>query len=193
MKSFKELLGDLFQENLTQAQIEELVLEKYATLLTSESKLKESEQTLKNSVTKANSECANWRKKYQDTLTEEEQKRIAKEEELTAIIQERDALKKEKAISEYYAQNLALGYDEELAKDTATAMYDNNFTKIFDNQKKFLATQTEKIKANIMKENPTPPAGNPKTITKDDFNKMSYSQLVELQKTNPALYNELLK
>ncbi len=186
MKTFKEILGTDYKDGMTAEQIEEMVCQRYEALVGSESKLK-------TSVSNANSEAANWKKKYQETLSEEEQKRIAQEEQMNTLIQERDALKKDKIISDHYANLVALGYDENLARETAQAMFENDFSKVFANQKTFLAGQSEKIKAEAMKKNPTPPAGDPKQITKAEFDKMTYSQMIELQKTNPALYNELIK
>lgn len=186
MKTFKELLGNDYKEGLTAEQLEEMVCSRYEALVGSENKLK-------ISVGNANSEAANWKKKYQETLTEEEQKRVARDEEYNTLIKERDTLKKDKTISEHYANLISLGYEESLAKETATAMYDNDYQKVFDNQKIFIANQSERIKAEAMKKNPTPPAGDPNKITKAEFEKMSYNQMVELQKTNPVLYNELTK
>lgn len=186
MKTYKDILGTDFKEGMTAEEIEALICQRYKALVDSESKLK-------TSLTNANSDAANWKKKYQETLSEEEQKRIAQQEEYNALVKERDSLKKDKTISEHYANLIALGYDDALAKETASAMYDNDYQKVYDNQKVFIKAQNEKIKAEAMKKNPTPPAGDPKQVTKESFDKMTYSEMVELQKTNPALYAELTK
>lgn len=186
MSIYKELLGDEFRDDLSNEQVEELISKKFQSL-------KESESKLKNSLSKSNSEASEWKKKYNETLTDEELKRTAKDEELNKIIKERDELKKEKNINEYYAKHLSLGYDEVLAKDSANALFNNDYAKLFENQKKFVENQVAKIKAEYMKGNPVPPNGGVQTITKEMFNKMTYSEMVNLKNTNPTLYNELIK
>lgn len=186
MKTYKDILGTDYKDGMTAEEIEVAVCSHYKALVDSESKLKAS-------LTNANSDAANWKKKYQETLSEEEQKRIAKQEEYDALVKERDSLKKDKTISEHYANLISLGYEDALARETATAMFDNDYQKVYDNQKIFLKAQNDKIRAEAMKKNPTPPAGDPKQVTKETFDNMTYSEMVELQKTNPALYAELTK
>ena len=50
---------------------------------------------------------------------------------------ELNTLRREKSVSTYTADFLSLGYEENLAKETAEAMADGDFAKVFANQKKF--------------------------------------------------------
>lgn len=113
----------------------------------------------KNSTSKASSEVAEWKRKYNALLSEDEQKKNAKEEELTTIKEELETLRKEKTVTDHKARFLTLGYDETLAGETAQAMVDGDIEKVFVNQKKFLETHEKDLKANLLKGTPKPPAG----------------------------------
>ncbi len=113
----------------------------------------------KNALTKANSEAAEWKRKHNDKLSEEEQQKQASEEELTALRNTVAALQKERTVAENKAHYLSLGYDDALASDTAKAMADGDTAKIFANHAKFLETHNAKLKAELLKTTPKPPAG----------------------------------
>lgn len=116
-------------------------------------------QRFKNATSKANSEAAEWKRKHNALLGEEEQKKQANEEELTNLRAQVEAMQKEKTTSEHKAKFLALGYDEELATETATALTSGEMDKVFANHKKFIDNHDKTLKAEIMKDTPTPPAG----------------------------------
>lgn len=109
---------------------------------------------LKKQMSKANSEAAEYKKKLKEKMSEEELAKAQREESEKALREELEALRKEKAISGYENQYLALGYDAELAKATATAMADGDMATVFANQKKFNTEQMEKLKAEAMKNQP---------------------------------------
>jgi len=126
----------------------------------------------KSAVSKANSEAAEWKKKHNALLSEDEQKKQANEEELNTLRAKVEQMEKEKTISGHKAQFLALGYDDALASETAQAMADGNTAKVFANQKKFLESHDKAYKAQLMGGTSTPPAGNGGTNT-------DYSKLIE--------------
>ncbi len=114
----------------------------------------------KNAASKANSEAADWKRKHNALLSEEEQKRQANEEELATLRKQVEEMTAERVISSNKAQLLALGYDDALASATAKAMADGDTATIFANQKKFLETHDKAYKAQLMGQNSTPPAGS---------------------------------
>ena len=57
------------------------------------------------------------------------------------------------------AKYMAEGYDEKLAKETATALADGEMDKVFANQSAFLAVRTETLKKEMLKTTPRTPAG----------------------------------
>jgi molybdopterin converting factor small subunit len=146
----------------------------------------------KNAVSKANSEAADWKKKYNSLLSEEEQNKIAKEEEMDTIKAELDKLKKEKGLADNRAKFIALGYDDKLATDTATALMEGDTEKVFANQKTFMEIQAQKLRAEIMGGTPRPPAGgsDPQT-TKEELQKMTPQERYTFYQENPEIYKEI--
>jgi len=108
---------------------------------------------------KAATETAEWKRKHNALLSEDERKKTESEEELTKIQNELATLRREKQESEHKAQFIALGYDEALATETAKALTAGDLAKVFGNQKKFLEAHDKTIKAEVMKGTSTPPAG----------------------------------
>lgn len=151
----------------------------------------------KNAVSKANSEAASWKKKYQTQLSDDERSKQEREDELTTLRSKVEEMEKEKLVTGHTARFLALGYEEALAKETAQALANGETDKVFANQKKFLETHDKAYKASLMKETPTPPPGQSGEQKKDytamildaqsrgDFGAVAYyMRLREQEKTN---------
>ena len=68
----------------------------------------------------------------------------------------------------------------------------NNFVKILNKQKEFVEKETT---SNLLKSTPTPRTGGDgeKVITKQDFDNMTYTEMMNFMKENPELYNEYTK
>lgn len=146
----------------------------------------------KNAASKANSEAAEWRKKHNALLTEEEQKKQASDEELTMLRAKVEEMEKEKLIAGHKVQLLSLGYDEALADATAKALADGDTAKVFANQKKFLETHDKTLKAELLKDTPTPPPGEGgMTMSLDKLRQMSTQERYEFSKNNPEEYKKL--
>lgn len=126
----------------------------------------------KAAVSKANSEAAEWKRKHNALLTEEERKKQEDAESLSKMQKELDELRKDKTVSEFKAKLIAQGYDETLAADTALAMADGDTAKVFANQSKFLEDYAKKVKADAMKKTPKPSAG-------DGSSEIDYSKKIE--------------
>lgn len=120
---------------------------------------------LKTQLSKANSEAAELKRQLQAKMTEEEKRKQQEEEERQKMAEELEALRKEKTVSGYKASYLAMGYDEALAEDTATAMADGDMEKVFANQKAFQEAHDKAVLAGAVKTTPTPPAGAGKPAT----------------------------
>lgn len=80
----------------------------------------------KAAVSKANSEAAEWKRKHNALLSEDEQKKQQQAEDIAAMQKELNELRRDKTVSQYTAKFIAQGYDEKLAADTAKAMADGN-------------------------------------------------------------------
>lgn len=146
----------------------------------------------KSAVTKANSEAAEWKKKHNALLSDEEQKKATRDEEINTLRSELDELKKEKLVSGYKTSYLTMGYDETLAEASATALAEGNMEAVFANQKKFLETQKKAIKKEILGDTPTPPAGEGgDTMTLEKLQKMTVSERYEYSTSHPEEYKKL--
>lgn len=125
----------------------------------------------KNALSRANSEAAEWKRKHNALLSEEEKKKQEDADKLAQMERELADLRKGKAVSEYKAKFAAQGYDEALAEETARALADGNTEKVFANQQKFLDGYTKKLKADALKNTPRPAAGSGSGSGSMDYNK----------------------
>lgn len=145
----------------------------------------------KNAMSKANSEAAEWKRKHNALLSEEEKKKQEDAEKLTQMEQELADLRKAKTVSEYKAKFVAQGYDEALAEETAQAYADGDNAKVFANQSKFLEEYAKKVKADALKKTPKPTPGAGSGGGAIDYDK----KIEEAQKngdlTAVAYYNRL--
>lgn len=113
-------------------------------------------ERLKNAVSKANGEAADWKKKHNALLSEDEQKKQSEADEKAQLLAKLEQLEKENTISKYTAKYIALGYDKELAADTAEAMQSGDMEKVFTNGEKHRSAMEQRIKAELMNSTPKP-------------------------------------
>ena len=147
---------------------------------------------LKAALSKSNSEAADYKKQLREKMSAEELKAKEDAEKIEELIKERDALLKEKTISGYKAKYLSLGYDENLANETAEALANGELDKVFANQKKHNESVEKKIRADVLKETPKPEGGNGSDeITKEKFSKMSIAEQYKYSVEHPEEYKKL--
>jgi hypothetical protein len=151
-------------------------------------------ERLKNANSKANSEAAEWKRKHNALLTEEEQKRVADAEALEAALKRVEVLEREKTVSEYKSKYIALGYDEKMATETASALAAGDFDKVFANSEKFKADFEKRVRAEVLKDTPKPDRNQNEgtSVTKEQFDKMGYTERQKLFSENKALYDEFM-
>ena len=143
---------------------------------------------------KTASDLAKAKKDLKDRMTEEEVKKAEAEAELQKYKEQAESLQREKDIAENKAKFISMGYSDELAQETAEAMANGDMATVFKNQA-FVIENVKKIaKGEAMASTP-PPAGKAndgdKTITKEQFGKMSLGEMTDLYNSNPDLYNKL--
>ena len=150
----------------------------------------------KETFDKTASELAQTKKNLQARMTEEEKAKAENEALLQQYKEEAETLKREKTISENKAKLIAIGYDDSLATETATAMADGDLATVLKNQQTVIENVKKIAKGEAMASTPSP-AGKAnqgeKTVTKEQFKAMSMAQRTELYQTNRELYNELSK
>ncbi len=184
MADLKTLLGDKYKEGLT---IEELM-----GLDVEEPKVDMTKFVSKELYDKAASDTANYKKQLKANMSEAEQKAAEEAERYAAIVAERDQLKAEKTIAETSKGLIAIGYDEALAGEVATALLAGDTDTVIKAQAKFVDAQKKAVLAEAVKNTPVPPAGNKsETLTKEQFKKMSLNEQLEVYEKTPELYKEL--
>ena len=121
-------------------------------------------------VSKANSEAAEWKRRHNALLTEDEQRKAAEDAEREELARKYEDLLKRTTVSDYKARFLAMGYDEKLAADTAQAMADGDIEKVFANEVKAREALKKSVESNLLKDTPRPGADNGgKTLTIADI------------------------
>jgi len=126
---------------------------------------------LKQAVSKANSEAAEWKRKHNALLSDDEKKRQESQEAFEKMEQELTALRKEKVVAEHKAKFLSLGYEESLAVETASALAEGDLNKVFTNMAAFQETHDKAVLAQNLKSTPVPPAGTSTVDTKSAYDK----------------------
>lgn len=109
---------------------------------------------LKNLLNKASSEAADYKRQLKEKMSEQERAEAEARERAEKVEQELTELRREKEISTYKAEYLAIGYDEELALSSAEAMATGNTAKVFENQKIFNEKKVAEHKADLINAQP---------------------------------------
>ena len=149
---------------------------------------------LKQSVTNASADASGWKKKYQEKLSEEDQTKLQQEEANAALQKELEELRTERNVANHKAQFIDIGFDAELATETATALNAGDTAKVFDGIRKFIASHDKQMAEKALLNNPTLKGGNTeKVVTKEEFDKMGYREMVAFHNEHPDLYNEYMK
>ncbi len=134
-------------------------------------------KNLKESLSKANSQAAEWKRQFREKQTEAERAEAERAEREKAVEEELKSLRRDKTVSGYVAQCLALGYDKDLALKAAEAMADGNAAEILNCQQSFLEAKQKEIEANALNKQPTLTVGAPPTAKQaeqDEYNKMRH-------------------
>ena len=138
------------------------------------------------------SELAKLKKQLREKMSAEEVKAREDADKIEELTKERDALLREKTVAGHKVKYLALGYDENLANETAEAMANGEIEKVFANQKKHLEVVEKKIRADVLKNTPSPEGGSTsEVITKEKFLKMPMAEQVKFAVEHPEEYKKL--
>ena len=150
-------------------------------------------ERLKNAVSKANSEAADWKKKHAALLSEDEKKKLESDESNKKILEELESLRKDKTVSEYTAKYMALGYDKDLAADTAKAMAEGDMQKVFANGEKHREALEKSIKEKLMKDDPRPGGGGGKGDGDDDSAVKKAKEIAKARTGGGKQYEDIMK
>ena len=127
----------------------------------------------KDLISKANSEAAKYKKELKERMSEEERRKQEEAEERAAMKTELEDLKREKTVATFESKYLSIGYPSELAKETAIAMSEGKTDIVFENQRKFMEEQIQKLKEEAMDSQAKLSSGDtPKKEEKSDVDKL---------------------
>jgi hypothetical protein len=136
-------------------------------------------------------EAADLSKQLKAKMTEDELAKAQADENMAAIMAELEQLRAEKIIGENATKFMELGYDSKLAQATAEAMAKGEMDTVFKNHAKFIADRDKAVRAEILKNTPTPPAGEgEKPVTREDYAKMSLDEKSKFATANPDKVRE---
>ncbi len=184
MANLKALLGDKYKEGMTIEELMDLDVETPKVDMT--------KFVSKELYDKAASDTANYKKQLKANMSEAEQKAAEEAERYAAIVAERDQLKAEKAIAENAKGLIAIGYDEALASEVATALFTGDTETVIKAQAKFVDAQKKAVLAEAVKNTPVPPAGaGGVEMTKESFKKLSPMERLEFAQKNPEQYKQI--
>lgn len=124
---------------------------------------------LKRAVDKSSSEAADYKKKYNATLSEKEQADMAKAEEQARRDERLAELERENSIHRFTEQYLDLGYDKESATAAATAQVDNDVDTLFKLQKKIIDEKVLAKEQELIKDIPRAKTGVYSSMTAEQI------------------------
>lgn len=124
---------------------------------------------LKRAMDKASSEAADYKKKYNATLSEKEQADMAKAEEQAKRDERLAELERENSIHKFTESFLDLGYDKESAIAAATAQVDNDVETLFKLQKKVIDEKVLAKEQELIKDIPRAKTGVYSSMTADQI------------------------
>ena len=185
MATLKELIGEGYNENLSHAEIDNLLKDrKFADLATGNYVALGKYKALEDEKNDLNT-------KYLAKLTDEE-KREAEIAEREKYFKQ---LERTNNINEY-AKSLSHITDEKTRLEIAELLADGKIMDATKKQSEYQANNEaqlrETIRQELLSSNPTPPpVNNTGTITKEQFGSMGYMERVKLANENPELYNQL--
>lgn len=149
---------------------------------------------VKRAQEKAASEAAEYKKKWKDSLSEQEKASMEKAEAQAKRDEEFESMKKTIAIHDLTENFMDLGYDKTLAKKAAQAQVDGDTAALLEIQKQFQEQQQKKWESDFLASRPdinVGGQGSSQAYTKEQFEKMTMQERTKLKRENPAEYDRL--
>lgn len=174
--------------------MEETKQEAVETTETEETEISDTSEIakLKKLLSQRNSEIANFKKKEKERMSAEERAEAERSEELETLRSKLQKLEHEKSVSDNAAEFVKIGFEVEDAKAAANDLVNGNMQKVFVRLHSFVETLKEKAVSDAMKDTPRPESGvGVKTMTKDEFRKMSVEERYKYSLEHPEEYKEI--
>lgn len=139
----------------------------------------------------ASSDAAKYKKQLQERMSEQERAAEETKELIAQLKADNERMKRESEVSARTAVYVGWGFDEANAKKAAEA-YGSDHEAFSDAFKSFLDAHDKALIADKMRGTPRPGNGAVEpTITKEQFDKMTYTERVKIFENQPELYKKL--
>lgn len=137
------------------------------------------------------SEAANLSKQLKEKMTDDEIKQSESAKAIEEMKSELETLRKDKTISDYTAKYIAIGYDKDLAAETANAMANGDMAKVFENGEKHRQALEKKIKEDLINgtHKPDGAGGDNKKV---DSAVEKAKELAKSRRGNDKSYDEIM-
>lgn len=149
--------------------------------------------TLERKADKASAEAADYKKKWKDSLSSQEQASIEKAEKEAEREEKFNQLLRENSINKLEKTYLGLGYLAEEAEKMAAAEFDGDLETKTKIMREVDARKKKEFEAEFLKSRPDINAGaggeNP-NISKEAFEKMGYLERVDFKHKYPETYKK---
>lgn len=157
-------------------------------------KLREENGKLMNAQSSASADASKYKKALQERMSEQERAATETKELIERLKAENAEMKRNQTLAEQTSGFLGLGFDAVLAKKAAEATADGNFSALMNVMKDFITVHDKSLQADALRNTPRPGVGSiAPAITKEQFDKMSYSERVKLLDEQPEVYREMTK
>lgn len=149
---------------------------------------------LKRAQEKAASEASEYKKKWKESLSDQEQASMEKAEAQAKKDEEFESLKRQVRVNELTENFMDLGYSKDIARKAANAQADGDTQTLLEIQKVFQEQQKKAWEQEFLKNRPEIATGNgtSQAISKEQFDKMTLVEKSKLKRENEAEYNRLL-
>ena len=150
---------------------------------------------LRQANTNASADASKWKRQYQEKLSEEDRKREEQEENAAALQKELESLRAERNVANYKSELLSIGFDDGLAHEVATVINSGDAKALFEGLRKFIKAHDKQLSENAFRNNPVLQSGgaSTKAITREQFDKMGYTERLKVFDEHPDLYQEYTK
>ena len=157
-------------------------------------KLRDENSKLMNAQSNASADASKYKKALQERMTEQERAANETKELIERLKAENAEMKRNQTLAEHTSGYLGLGFDADLAKKAAEATSDGNFSALMSVMKDFITAHDKAMQADALRNTPRPGVGAvTPAVTKEEFQKMKYSDRLKLHDEQPELYQELMK
>lgn len=150
----------------------------------------------KTQFDRVSSELADTKKQLKGKMTEDETKKAEEAQARQELENKYQELLKKSTIADHTSNFLALGYDKDLARSTAEALYDGDMTKVFANQQKFNEARERQLRAELVKKDPRPDGaggGNEEKHSDIDLAKRLAQRRADSRKESESVMQHYIK